>query len=100
MAFLFSFFTVVLSLCVVGLIVLALSSILGSVRDDWKLKKPKREPRRRALSLVNSVADVPPNPPRLILREIRFKTLRYRAKAAPAGRQDDRRSQRDVSNMR
>jgi hypothetical protein len=56
MALLFSFFTVVLSLCVVGLIVLALSSILGSVRDDWKLKKPKREPRRRALSLVNSLA--------------------------------------------
>jgi hypothetical protein len=44
MAFLFALFTVVLSLCVVGLIVLALSSILGSVRDDWKLKKPKREP--------------------------------------------------------
>jgi hypothetical protein len=45
MAFLFLLFTVVLSLCVVGLIVLALSSILGSVRDDWKLKKPKRKPR-------------------------------------------------------
>ena len=45
MAFLFLFFTVVLSLCVVGLIVLALSSILASVRDDWRLKKPKREPR-------------------------------------------------------
>jgi hypothetical protein len=45
MAFLFLFFTVVLSLCVVGLIVLALASILSSVRDDWKLKKPKREPR-------------------------------------------------------
>jgi hypothetical protein len=45
MAFLFLFFTVVLSLCVVGLIVLALASILASVRDDWKLKKPKREPR-------------------------------------------------------
>jgi hypothetical protein len=44
MAFLFLFFTVVLSLCVVGLIVLALSSILASVRDDWRLKKPKREP--------------------------------------------------------
>jgi hypothetical protein len=27
------------------LIVLALASILASVRDDWKLKKPKREPR-------------------------------------------------------
>ena len=45
MAFLFLFFTVALSLCVVGLIVLALSSILASVRDDWRLKKPKREPR-------------------------------------------------------
>ena len=40
MAFLFLFFTVALSLCVVGLIVLALASILGSVRDDWKLKNP------------------------------------------------------------
>jgi hypothetical protein len=39
MAFLFSFFTVALSLCVVGLIVLTLASILASVRDDWKLKK-------------------------------------------------------------
>ena len=44
MAFLFLFFTVVLSLCVVGLIVLALASILGSVRDDWKIRKRKREP--------------------------------------------------------
>jgi hypothetical protein len=44
MAFLFLFFTVVLSLCVVGLIVLALASILGSVRDG-KLKKPERKPR-------------------------------------------------------
>jgi hypothetical protein len=43
MAFLFLFFTVALSLCVVGLIVIALAAILGSVRDDWKLKKPKRE---------------------------------------------------------
>jgi hypothetical protein len=45
MGFLFLLFTVLLSLCVVGLIVLALSSILGSVRDDWKLKKREREPR-------------------------------------------------------
>ena len=45
MALLLLLFTVVLSLCVVGLIVLALSSILGNVREDWKLKKPKREPR-------------------------------------------------------
>jgi hypothetical protein len=44
MAFLFLFFTVALSLCVVGLIVLALSSILASVRDNWRLKKPEREP--------------------------------------------------------
>jgi uncharacterized membrane protein len=46
MAFLFLFFTVALSLCVVGLIVIALAAILG-VRDDWKLKKPKREIRPR-----------------------------------------------------
>jgi hypothetical protein len=45
MAFLFLFFTVALSLCVVGLIVLALASILASVRDDWKLKKTERGPR-------------------------------------------------------
>jgi len=42
MAFLFLFFTVALSLCVVGLIVIALAAILGRVRDDWKLKKPER----------------------------------------------------------
>ena len=40
MAFLLLFFTVALSLCVVGLVVLALASILGSVRDDWKIKNP------------------------------------------------------------
>jgi uncharacterized membrane protein len=45
MAFLLLFFTVVLSLCVVGLIVIALAAILGSVRDQRKLKKPEREPR-------------------------------------------------------
>jgi hypothetical protein len=45
MAFLFALFTFLLSLWVVGLIVLALSSILGSVRDDWKSKKREREPR-------------------------------------------------------
>jgi hypothetical protein len=43
MAFLFLFFTVALSLCVVGLIVIALAAILRSVRGDWKLKKPERE---------------------------------------------------------
>jgi uncharacterized membrane protein len=46
MAFLFLFFTVVLSLCVVGLIVIALASILGNLRDDWKIKKVERERRR------------------------------------------------------
>jgi hypothetical protein len=52
MAFLFLFFTVVLSLCVVGLIVLALASILASVRDDWKIKKPEQERRAGWLSLI------------------------------------------------
>jgi hypothetical protein len=42
MAFVFLFFTTALTLCGVGLIALALSSILASVRDDWKLKKPKQ----------------------------------------------------------
>jgi hypothetical protein len=46
MAFLFLVFTTVLTLCVVGLIVLALASILASVRDDWKLKKPARKARK------------------------------------------------------
>jgi hypothetical protein len=48
MAFLFLFFTVALSLCVVGLIVIALASILGSLRDDWKIKKVERERRRES----------------------------------------------------
>jgi hypothetical protein len=43
MAFLFLFFTVALSLCVVGLIVIALAAILGSVRSDRTLKKIERE---------------------------------------------------------
>ena len=43
MAFLFLFFTVALSLCVVGLVVIALAAILGRLRDDWKLKKIERE---------------------------------------------------------
>jgi hypothetical protein len=45
MAFLFLFFTIALSLWVVGLIVIALAAILGSVRDNRKLKKVEREPR-------------------------------------------------------
>jgi len=36
MAFLLLFFTIALSLCVVGLIVIALAAILGSVRDGRK----------------------------------------------------------------
>jgi hypothetical protein len=39
MGFLFLLFGVVLSLCVVGLVVIALAAILGRVRDDWKLKR-------------------------------------------------------------
>jgi hypothetical protein len=52
MAFLIVFFTIALSLCVVGLVVISLwwsllflAAILGSVRSDWKLEKPQREPR-------------------------------------------------------
>jgi hypothetical protein len=45
MAFPFIFFTVALSLCVVGLVVIALAAILGRLRDDWKLKKIERQPR-------------------------------------------------------
>ena len=45
MAFLLLFFTIALSLSVVGLIVIALAAILGSVRDGRKMKKLKREPR-------------------------------------------------------
>jgi hypothetical protein len=45
MALLIFFFTVALSLCVVGLVVIALAAILGRLRDDWKLKKIEREPR-------------------------------------------------------
>jgi hypothetical protein len=45
MAFLFLLFTVALSLCVVGLIVIALAAILGRLRDDWKLRKLERKPR-------------------------------------------------------
>jgi hypothetical protein len=42
MSLLFLFFTIALSLCVVGIIVIALSAILGRLREDWKLKKPDR----------------------------------------------------------
>src|SRR5262249_18067059 len=68
MAFLIVFFTVALSLCVVGLVVISLwwswlflAAILGSVRSDWKLKKPEREPRSEGL--LSSVTTSAPNPP-------------------------------------
>jgi hypothetical protein len=41
MPILFALFTIVLSLCVVGLLVVALAAILGKVRDMWVLKKPE-----------------------------------------------------------
>jgi uncharacterized membrane protein len=46
MGFLFLFFTVVLSLCVVGLLVVALAAILGRMRDTWKVKDVARGRRR------------------------------------------------------
>jgi hypothetical protein len=52
MPFLIVLFTVALGLCVVGLVVISLwwswlflAAIFESVRDDWRLRKPKREPR-------------------------------------------------------
>jgi hypothetical protein len=48
MGLLFVFFTVALSLCVVGLIVIALASILGAVRDDWRIKKVDRDRRQQS----------------------------------------------------
>jgi uncharacterized membrane protein len=45
MAFLFVLFTVVLSLCVVGLLVIALATILGKMRDAWSLKKVEKDRR-------------------------------------------------------
>jgi hypothetical protein len=55
------FFTVALSLCVLGLVVISLwwswlfiAAILESVRSDGKLKKPEREPRGR------ETTDLPP----------------------------------------
>ena len=45
MAFLALLFTVFVGLYVVALIVFALAVILGSERDDRKLKKREREPR-------------------------------------------------------
>ena len=44
--FLYLLFAVVLSLCVVGLLVVALAAILGRLRDVWTLKREDREPPR------------------------------------------------------
>jgi hypothetical protein len=44
--FLYLLFAVVLSLCVVGLLVVALSAILGRLRDTWILKRGGDEPPR------------------------------------------------------
>jgi hypothetical protein len=46
MGFLLVLFTVVLSICVVGLLVVALAALLGSLRDSWKLKKPEGKQRQ------------------------------------------------------
>jgi hypothetical protein len=45
MSFLILVFIVALSLYVVGMVVLALTAILGSVRGNRELKKLEREPR-------------------------------------------------------
>jgi hypothetical protein len=45
-AFLYLLFAVVLSFCVVGLLVVALSAILGRVRDTWILKSDNQKPPR------------------------------------------------------
>jgi hypothetical protein len=44
--FLYLFFAVVLSLCVVGLLVVALAAILGRFRDVWTIKRSDHEPPR------------------------------------------------------
>jgi len=46
MPVLLAVFTVILSGCVVGLIVIALAAILGSVKDIWGLEKFNRGRRR------------------------------------------------------
>jgi hypothetical protein len=43
MGFLYLLFVVVLSLCVVGVLVVALAAILGRLRDVWILKSSDRE---------------------------------------------------------
>ena len=41
--FLYLLFAVVLSLCVVGLLVVALAAILGRLRDVWTLRSTGRD---------------------------------------------------------
>jgi hypothetical protein len=48
MGFLLLLFTVVLSLCVVGLLVVALAAILGKVRDVWSLKSTDQDGRGKS----------------------------------------------------
>jgi hypothetical protein len=43
--FLYLLFAVVLSLCVVGLLVVALAAILGRLRDVWTLKSTDQDQR-------------------------------------------------------
>ena len=45
--FLYLLFAVVLSLCVVGLLVVALAAILGRLRDTWTLKTDDQKPPRK-----------------------------------------------------
>jgi hypothetical protein len=61
MAFLVVFFTVTLSLCVLGLVAVSLwwswlflTAILQSVRSDGKLKKTEREPCGQETLIVKS----------------------------------------------
>jgi hypothetical protein len=46
--FLYLFFAVVLSLCVVGLLVVALAAILGRLRDVWSVKNVDQKPPRES----------------------------------------------------
>ncbi len=49
MALLFGFFTVVLSLCVVGLCVIVLGAIWESIRADKEFRELQRKRRRQSL---------------------------------------------------
>jgi hypothetical protein len=49
MALLFGFFTVVLSLCVLGICVIVLGAIWESVRADKEFRKLEKERRRQSI---------------------------------------------------